>query len=113
MASGFEFELSDGRILQIVPKDGVDSCSISHGDTKIELDVAAGSFRVLAPSGKALTAISTIVRFEAKNLTVSANAAASDTADKPHIMRTCEDCNGQSCCVTNCCGSCGCGWICD
>jgi hypothetical protein len=33
--------------------------------------------------------------------------------DNPHIMRTCMMCNGRSCCVTNACGNCGCGWICD
>jgi len=32
MAKGFEFELSDGTILQIVPNTGASECSISHGD---------------------------------------------------------------------------------
>ena len=113
MAKGFEFELSNGTILKVVPNDGADTCAISHGDTKVEIDVKSASFCVSAPAGKLTASIPTVVRFGAKEFVVSDCVTGSAVGDAPHIMRTCMPCNGTSCCVTNCCGDCGCGWICD
>jgi len=113
MPQGFEFELSNGTVLQIVPKAGYDNCAISHGDTKIEINVNNSSFQVIAPANKLLMAIPSVVRFEAKELTVNNTYSGSKKTTSPHIMTNCMDCNGQSCCITNGCGNCGCGWICD
>lgn len=113
MAKGFEFQLSDGTVLQLVPKTGVTECSISHGDTKIEVNVSSAAFKVIAPEGKAIAAIPTVVRFNTKDLVVGDCKSPLLTGDEPHIMRACMSCDGKSCCVTNGCLDCGCGWICD
>ena len=112
MANGFEFELSSGAVIQVVPKDGQSTCAISHGDTKIEIDVPTGSFKVLAPTGKAVSTVANVARFEPKNLTVSGSSGATSGVSGPHIMTSCMICNGQTCCVTNGCADFGCGWIC-
>lgn len=113
MAKGFEFELSDGTILQLVPNKGVSDCSISHGDTKIDVDVTKASFKTVAATGKTLAAVANVVRFESKEMEVGACQPPVGGDDQPHIMRVCVPCNGRWCCVTNACGNCGCGWICD
>jgi hypothetical protein len=113
MAKGYEIELSSGILLQLVPNDGVRDCSISHGPTRIDIDVGAGSFKVVAPEGTVMASVPGVVRFEAKDLTVGPKGKPGSAGDGPHLMRTCAPCNGQSCCVTNCCGSCGCEWLCD
>lgn len=113
MANGYEFELSDGTILQLVPNSGVRDCSISHGDTMIVVDAEKSSFKTSTPNSVALTEVPTVARFEPKELVVGACVPPVKVDDNPHIMRTCMMCNGRSCCVTNACGNCGCGWICD
>jgi hypothetical protein len=37
MAQGYEFSLSNGETLQLVPNDIAKMASISHGDLKIEV----------------------------------------------------------------------------
>ncbi len=113
MKQGFEIELSCGTILKTVPKAGCDSCAISYGDTKIEIDVKNASFRVVAPAEKDFSVIPTIVRFESKEMIVKNFVSGSSEVKGPHTMRTCHNCNDKPCCVTNMCADCGCGWICD
>jgi hypothetical protein len=48
MKNGFEFELSDGIVIQVIPDKKVEICTVSHGDTKIELSPKNGSFLVIA-----------------------------------------------------------------
>ena len=112
MTKGFEFELSNGAILKVVPNAGVDNCVISHGDSKIEIDVKNTSFRTVALAGKAIAAIPAVVRFEIKELTVTNCVENDEVNDVQHGMRACLSCDGETCCVSNCCCDCGCGWVC-
>ena len=113
MKKGYEFELGNGTILQFQPKEGASSCSLSHGDVKIEIDAESGNFRVEAPPGKVIAAIPAVVRFERKEFDVTNVQAADANADSVHMMRTCMTCGNQWCCATNGCINCGCGWVCD
>lgn len=113
MANGYEFELSDGRTLALVPSNDKD-CAISHGDVMVTLSPSTGKFTVTARPGVKISNVAAVVRFERKEFNLE-NMVAGDPAAKSdfEIMRTCHICNGRDCCVTNACGSCGCGWICD
>ncbi|WP_047428672.1 hypothetical protein [Acinetobacter sp. neg1] len=115
MSKGYEFELSDGTILQVVPNDGVSECSVSFGDTKIDIITDKFSFKTVSPNNQAFGSALAVVRFEQKELTVEecSDSLTSNEKDQPHIMRTCSDCNGRYCCATNGCINCGCGWVCD
>lgn len=115
MSNGYEFELSDGTILQVVPNEGVSECSVSNGDTKIEINTATLSFKTVPAKNKAFGSVPAVVRFEQKELTVGDCAVpiTSNEKDQPHIIRTCSICNGRYCCATNGCVNCGCGWVCD
>ncbi len=112
MAKGFEFELSNGTILKVVPNAGVDNCVISHGESEIEIDVQNTSFRIAALAGKGIAAIPAVVRFEIKELTVT-NCVESEVVNEgQYNTRACLTCDGETCCATNCCCDCGCGWVC-
>jgi hypothetical protein len=113
MAKGFEFELSDGSVFQLVPNAGVSECAVSHGDTKIDVDVTSSSFKTVAPSGKSIAAIPSVVRFESKDITVGTRVTPGKGDDQPHIMWTCVECGNRWCCVKNGCANFGSGWICD
>ncbi len=113
MAKGYEFELADGSVLQLVPNKGVERCQIAYGNTCIDFHVESRTFHVKAPPNAATALASPVVRFEAKEINLDAKAQVESDTENPHILRTCTVCNGRSCCVTGGCGSCGCGLFCD
>lgn len=110
MDEGFEFELTSGTTLRLVPRDQSKESAISYGDIRIAVDSKTGTFSVsnVGPNTHG------VVRFERKSMSVN-NPAQPDPAAKSSFepMTVCHICNGQSCCITNGCGDCGCGWICD
>lgn len=115
MAQGYEFGLSDGGTLQLVPSDRTATASISHDNLKIEVNVTTGDFSVELASGRAVVNVPSIIRFEHKDIDVSKNSQSSEEVNSPFVMRTCNTCHGQSCCVTGGCGRCAsdCAWVCD
>lgn len=112
MENGFEFELTNGTVIQFVPTRGATTCAVSHGDTRIEINPQNWAFRVSAPAGKPLSAIPHIVRAEPKSLLVSDIVEAETAIGVTHAMRACVNCGGYWCCVTGGCVNCGCGWVC-
>ena len=104
MANGYEIEFSDGTLLKVVPHPNT-SCSISHGDIKIEFADSKGSFHV---TGASRPLEHTIVRFEHKQLDISEPVPAEAASKNIYLMRKCMTCNGRSCCVTGGCVNCGC-----
>lgn len=88
MAKGFEIELSNGAILRVVPNVGVDNCVITHGDSKIEINVKNVSFRIVALAGKAITSIPAVVRFEITELTVT-DCVESGNKKGTHTLSRC------------------------
>ena len=83
---------------------------------KVEIDSGnikanTGSFRVVAPSSGSPTSIPTVVRFEAKEFEET-NRRSAEEVRNPFGLKSCQDCNGWSCCATGGCVNCGCGWVC-
>ncbi|NMG77243.1 hypothetical protein [Aromatoleum diolicum] len=112
MKSGLEFELSNGIIIQVVPTQGAAICSVSHGDTRIDIKPSDGTFRIVAPFGKLLAEIPHVVRFEPKDLVVTNPQPAEQATGAAHAMKSCTTCGGRWCCVSGGCVNCGCGWTC-
>ena len=112
MRNGFEIELSNGNILRVVPNAGVDNCVVSHGDSEIEIDVKNASFRIVALAGKSIAGIPAVVRFEKMEITVTNCVESESVDDGDHNVKACLTCDGVTCCVSNCCCDCGCGWVC-
>jgi hypothetical protein len=113
MINGFEFELTDGQIIQVVPAKGAKSCSIVRGDTTIEIEPSIGTFKVVARQGKLLSEVPHVVRFEPKELLVTRSVEETVGTNEFHPLKACATCNGQICCVTGGCVNCGCGWVCN
>jgi hypothetical protein len=113
MNNGYEFELSDGVVLQLVPNAGIERCSIAHGDVKIEVEIETGAFTVAGAKGISISSLPAVVRFSRKSFQVENVVQMSDAGEGDvHAMRNCMPCNGRWCCVSGGCGNCGCGWIC-
>ena len=112
MEEGFEFELSNGKIIQVVPTFGVALCSVSHGDTRIDITPNDGTFQVVPPKGKGLTEIAHVVRFSRREFSVTDPQPAEPATGNVHILKNCSMCGGHWCCVSGGCVNCGCGWTC-
>lgn len=114
MADGYEIQMSDGRVFQLVPNDKTKPTALSHGDVKIEVSPDGTSCNLEPAPGKTFSDVAAIVGFKPASFDVKDRVDPDNTITSDfEVMRVCHVCNGWYCCISNGCVNCGCGWICD
>lgn len=100
--NGYAFNLSDGNEVLIAPRPGVSSCTATHDDFQITINLTNGSF--VAKSLNQNNLMLGVVQFRLASFEVPEDGLReNDDSGNSGILW---------CRASGCCCNCGAGWIC-